>query len=46
MTTLAVYAFNLLNLEDSNNDIVRMLDIAETAEEAPITSDTKANEVG
>lgn len=29
MTTLAVYAFNLLNLDDSSNDIVVMLNIAE-----------------
>ena len=48
MTTLAVYAFNLLNLDDSSNDIVVMLNIAEQSTVSPSTwtPDTKANAVG
>lgn len=48
MTTLAVYSFNLLNLQDSNNDIVRMLNIVEASTTAPSTwtVDTKAAAVG
>ncbi len=48
MTTLAVYTFNLLNLNDANNDIVRMLNIvdASTATPSTWTVDTKAAAVG
>ena len=48
MTTLAVYAFNLLNVNDSANDINVMLTIAEQSEVSPSTwtADTKAKAVG
>ena len=48
MTTLAVYAFNLLNLDDPNNDIVVMLTTAEQSTAAPSTwtDASKANAVG
>jgi hypothetical protein len=46
MTTLAVYSFNLLNLSDKNNDITKMLDLIDKAEDTTFTTDIKAKEVG
>ncbi len=45
MTTLAVYSFNLLNLNDENNDITKMLVIIED-NTTKYTVDTKAVAVG
>ena len=51
MTTLAVYLFNLLNLDDPTNDITNMLTISKWGNTASgvtpvINDDTKSTEVG
>lgn len=46
MTTLAVYAFNLLNLDDPSNDINKMIAITAETETATNTADVKARRVG
>ena len=48
MTTVGVYAFNLFNLADPNNDINLMLDDAVIGDASivPAVQDTRANWVG
>ena len=46
MTTVAVYSFNLLNLNDKNNDIRKMVEIINGTETRNFTVEQRPKEVG